>query len=443
MVDPRSLLIFSDLHLARERDCGLFRADREVADAMVSALEDAGPTNIILAGDFLDFLVPGKGEDSLQAFEPKRAATTTAAIIEHHPEVFDALACLARSERHELFILGGNHDPEMLLPEVQEVIEHRLAPRSRLHWRVSGESVRICIQGCEVLVAHGDLFDNWNRIDHYGLRRALNRISFGFDGPKEHGYVPPPGSLLVVEHVLRLRQQYPWLDALKPEREAVFPILHEVLNPSDRPGFRQYLKHALRSFKPLVLGQAGKRLSAKHIVRSQPPAQSGPLARLDNWLAEPILRGSASAGDSLAHLISKLRKVSAEDGTFDIFHPDATVPLLQPLFGRGVDLIILGHTHAAKAIELPEGLYLNAGTWGRLLELPHSSAPDEAWGAFLANLWAGKDLGDARPTFVRVSPTPDGSGAYAELLAWRGGGESSCAEFRFLSEHRKWERSTL
>lgn len=443
MADPRSLLVFSDLHLACERDCGLFRADREVAEAMASVLEDPSPAKVILAGDLLDFLVPGEGEESLQAFDPKRAAARTTAIVEHHPEVFDAMACLARSKRHELWILGGNHDPELLLPEVQEVIERRLGPQSRLHWRVSGESVRMRIQGCEVLVAHGDLFDNWNRIDHSGLRRALNRISFGFDGPKEHGYVPPPGSLLVVEHVLRLCKRYPWLNALKPEREAVFPILHEILNPSDRPRFRQYLKHVLRSFKPIVVGQTGRWLSPKHLVREPPTALPGPRERLEEWLAEPIQRDSSPAGDSQAQLVSKLRKVSSEDGTFEIHQSDAMVPFLQPLFGRGANLIILGHTHAAKAITLPGGLYLNAGTWGRVLELPQSNAPDGVWGTFLTDLWAGKDLGDARPTFVRVSTPPDGHGAYAELLAWSGAGESSCAAFRYLADHRKWERSTL
>ncbi len=433
------LILLSDLHLGAERGRGLFRADSELAGFLRWIVEEVGPARVVIAGDFLDFLVPRDGEETVPSFDPCGAAARATAIVEHHPEVFDALAHLAHSPRHELWILNGNHDPELLFPDVREVLNHRLGVESlasSLRWRTEGEAVAFQVGPARVLVAHGDCFDDWNRIEYGQLRTAANRLSYGFSHPDEHEYKPPAGTRLVVEHLLRLRARYPWVDALKPEREAVFPILSQFLSFAEKRTFLGSLQDFLRSLPESLWSRMARKHSPARWVREG--KENSPRERLRFWLQEEqqLVR---SSGDLSRKLIPRLRRVSEEDGVFDPFAPDSSTRWV-PLFleRSGADLVVLGHTHAAKALALEKGLYLNSGTWGRLLPLPGSAAPEEEWQGFLEDLHAGRDLGQARPTWVRVRP--DAGGTCASLMRWEEGSAVHQASFLFDSENRHWQQ---
>ncbi|HYU34835.1 MAG TPA: metallophosphoesterase [Thermoanaerobaculia bacterium] len=436
--DVPELILLSDLHLGAERGRGLFRADSELAAFLRWIAENTGPTRVVIAGDFLDFLVPREGEETVPAFDPHGAAARAAAIVECHPEVFDALALLARSPRHELWILNGNHDPELLFPDVREVLDHRLgveSPASSVRWRTEGEAVDFQVGPARVRVAHGDCFDDLNRIEYGRLRTAVNRLSYGFSRSDEHEYEPPLGTRLVVEHVLRLRSRYPWVDALKPEREAVFPILFQFLSFAEKRAFLGAIKSALLSLPESFWGKLVRKSSPARLVRGS--EEGSPRARLRSWIQEEekLVRSSEDLGKDL---IPQLRRVSAEDGCSDLSAPDGCARWVPLFLERGVDLVVLGHTHTAKALPLEKGLYLNSGTWGRLLSLPQSAAPEENWQGFLADLHAGRDLGEPRPAWVRVEP--DARGTRASLMGWERGEAVARASFQFEAESRLWQR---
>ncbi len=434
------LILLSDLHLGAERGQGLFRADSELAAFLQWIAEETGPARVVIAGDFLDFLVPLEGEETVPAFDLPGAAARAVAIVENHPEVFDALARLARSPRHELWILNGNHDPELLFPDVREVLDHRIgvgSPVSSVRWRTEGQAVGFQVGPARVLVAHGDCFDDWNRIEHGHLRTAVNRLSYGFSNPDEHGYEPPLGTRLVVEHVLRLRSRYPWVDALKPEREAVFPILYQFLSFDEKKAFRGAIWGALRSVLESFWGRLVRKSSSARLLRGT--EDGSPKARLQFWLQEEetLVRSSEDPGKDL---IPRLRRAAAEDGFFDLSALDSCARWVPLFLGHGADLVVLGHTHAAKALPMEKGLYLNSGTWGRLLTLPESSAPDKEWQRFIADLRAGRDLGEARPAWVHVER--EARGTRASLMGWKDGVVERQASFQFEVEDRLWQRET-
>lgn len=436
--DVPELILLSDLHLGAERGRGLFRADSELAAFLRWVAEEASPARVVIAGDFLDFLVPREGEETVPAFDPSGAAARAAAIVENHPEVFDALKRLACSPRHELWILNGNHDPELLFPDVREILDRRLGAASSVssvRWRTEGEAVGFQVGSARVLVAHGDCFDDLNRIEHGQLRTAFNRLSYGFSRQDEYEYEPPLGTRLVVEHVLRLRSLYPWVDALKPEREAVFPILYQFLSFAEKRAFLGAIKSALLALPESFWGRLARKSSPARLVRGS--EDNSPRARLRLWLQEEekLVRSSEDLGKDL---ISRLRRVSAEDGCSDLSAPDACARWVSLFLERGANLVILGHTHAAKALPLEKGLYINSGTWGRLLSLPESAAPEEEWQVFLADLRAGRDLGEARPAWVHVER--DDQGTRASLMGWEDGAIERRASYRFGAEGRLWQR---
>src|SRR5882672_8191415 len=110
MWNAEELFVLSDLHLAAERGVGLFQSDLELTQCLNWILEESQDSSVVLAGDVLDFLVGDHVESKDFSVLDRR----TRQIIDHHPEIFDALAKLALSDRHRLVIMGGNHDPELI-----------------------------------------------------------------------------------------------------------------------------------------------------------------------------------------------------------------------------------------------------------------------------------------------------------------------------------------
>lgn len=441
MSDIEDLIVLSDLHVSADRDRGLFRADAELAAFLDWITEDVPPSRVVLAGDVLDYLVPADGETRIAPFDPAAALARTGAIIGHHDEVFDALLRLASSKRHELWIMSGNHDPELLFTDVRETLERRLGVRtsgSALRWRVDGEALRFQIGEAAVLVTHGDVFDDWNRIDHAALRRDVNRISFGFADPREHDYKAPTGTHIVLDYVLSLRQKYPWVDTLKPEREAVFRLLSAFLTGRQLWSYRSFLRRAAKNRAESWIRKWIRRNHAEKLVRAASDGSSR-LESFEHWL---FREDGEKEREADAELIAKLRAVSAEDGYFDVFTPDETSELLPHFFQRGADLMIAGHTHAAKAYVVGDRrLYLNTGTWARLLQLPRKDAPDEKWSSFLASLRNGEDLGDTRPTFARITRDSDGA-ARASLLGWEQGQAVQKVSYRFVKSEQGWRKES-
>src|SRR5258708_5953539 len=231
------VIVISDLHLSSgEQGQGLFGNDAGLEEFLLWILAQTHDCVVVLNGDVLDFLFaesrPGVDADKLQK--------ETDAIIETHRAVFNALGKLACSPKHSVIILSGNHDPELIFPGVRKKIETALSIDGRrpyVNWLVYGEALSLEIGGVSALIEHGDRLDPWNEIDRDLLSSAASLGSRGLINYNE--YVPPLGSKLVSQHLLSLRVEFPWVELLKPEREAMLPLLRlltSLRNKMDHSG---------------------------------------------------------------------------------------------------------------------------------------------------------------------------------------------------------------
>ncbi len=96
-----------------------------------------------------------------------------------------------------------------------------------------------------ILVEHGNIFDKFNRIDYAGLHKALALTSRGFTIDVKNYYTPPFGSKLVLDHVIPIRKQFPWLDYLEPGTEAVYILMRELTTIRHRISFLRSIKDFL------------------------------------------------------------------------------------------------------------------------------------------------------------------------------------------------------
>ena len=138
--------------------------------------------------------------------------------------------------------------------------------------------------------------------------------------------------------------------------------------------------------------------------------------------------------------IEQLKLICARDHRFEVGEPDAALGDLKLRFEAGADLVIHGHTHAAKAYLLEGGFCINTGTWGQLLDLPSRKAPDETWQRFLDLLRGDEASSFRHPTLASVRYIPEQKETRAALLKWQQPDPKTLAERRFSDRRSGWRK---
>jgi len=438
-------------------------------------------TELIINGDFVDFLTEEKissespaPTQEFEAFTIDRedAIRKFNAIVEHTDasasageRLFEALREFVQ-RGHRLTILLGNHDIELCLPSVrlamtQMLTGGRLADLEFIH---DGEAyVRPGL-----IVEHGNRYDGWNALSYGALRAwrsAQSRneeISFQFP--------PPPGSRLVASLMNPLKHKYKFIDLLKPENEALVPVL-AALDSSILPTLTRIVRGLpYLAKKMLVQTSAGGIPSYKTYIADDQAVDDEPvdasrilgdpiseetITRSNNLLAFAIKEWGhsehggetniadeqSSFGGALAlvrqylpsskhNSYGKLRRTlmlyrETIGATFDLETESPIYLRAASRLAEGKRIVAFGHTHLAKRKTLQYGgMYLNTGTWCPTIKLPTDicdpNAPDEQvfplLKQFIEDLAENRTASwtQVRATFAKV--TLDGNATQGDLF---------------------------
>jgi hypothetical protein len=121
---------------------------------------------------------------------------------------------------------------------------------------------------------------------------------------------------------------------------------------------------------------------------------------------------------------------------------DSAYKDVQFILSQGSDLVIHGHTHQAKIYPIDNGLYINTGTWGQLLELPHKDDSEEEWITFIDNLRTGSDWKDtsfSRATVAKVSFDTNTKETTASLIEWKNNSPEYLSNWTFSDLLKNWQ----
>ncbi|MBN9685179.1 MULTISPECIES: metallophosphoesterase [unclassified Corallococcus] len=437
-------LILSDLHLGNGGPYDIFAGAAELPALFDSFTRT--PTHVVLNGDSFDFLL----NDDPLAVDPQRTLEQARALVTSAPTA-PALKALGRvlAAGGRATMVVGNHDLELALPDVQEVIRSALGqPRevaSRLEFRDGTAPLQLEVGGSRVLVTHGEHTDVANRIDYDSLLSSERANRFRY----------PPGSVLVKTLLNPLKHQHRmrYMDLLKPDFEGAVMValgvkpdaLKVLFNAGTLTLIRRLLEN--RGLAPAFalepMDMVGGSPADVHLARS--------LARVDlkddevdallsvldpetlNAFDNPEALGRArlklaKAGFALYARLH--RAVAGKTGT-DYFALEPGKDELAETARLGKkyspQAVVMGHTHAARWHEGNGPLYANTGTWISLLRLPAPEASDEEWGEYLAELQGNPSLDPAKQkhakleqrfTFVEVEPHASARGATLRLSQW-------------------------
>ena len=411
MPTARTIFIISDLHLGGEpepanRGFRICTHEAELAGFIdsITGLQDAA-IELVLNGDVVDFLAERTGDTApyWAAFHyPEQAAVDCLdRIVNRSADVFNALKGFL-GKGHRLVILPGNHDIELNLPAVRRRLrEHVGAARAADYEFIGyGEAYRVG----DVLVEHGNRVDDMNFVDYHVLRHLCGLVSRGLAVREEFLFEPPAGSKLVAEVINDIKKKYSFIDLLKPEAEAAFPVIL-ALEPGRRHGLfkiasalaegKARRKQQLRRYDSNISAR-GDDFSTSEAVRPEHNELEEILLRTVGRadFAKPAAEGGAGEitlldkGRSFASLLLGDRDETWEHRLHDLFDAlrafqstnsfDRSIETEAVYLDEARNLaygpvrhVAFGHTHLAKQVPLRDGgFYFNSGTWADILELP-------------------------------------------------------------------------
>jgi UDP-2,3-diacylglucosamine pyrophosphatase LpxH len=434
--------VISDLHLGGDAGHQIFTGAERLCKFIdsLARLPERRRVALVVNGDFVDFLA-GKGATY---FDPLRA-TTRVQLIARNPafaEIFAAFRGFAGTPERTLVIVLGNHDIELALPNVQRALLTELAgedpaAHGRVLWSVGGAGFAASVGGGRVLCLHGNEVDPFNITDYETLLRAARDQVFGWT-PKAKDWVPNAGTKLVIEIMNGLKQSLPFIDLLKPETDAVVPILFaldqlsvtrllDAIQVASRTSW-DILRQAtgFLSLEDSGVGSAAATSEAEKALpradaavqlseilgRAFEPYRSGEedhfvnglLDKTEEYFAQgmdPFQLAATSGQDKLGVLqlsgaslraawakllaCSESERLRAalrhlhKDKTFDRQRLDADFKRIDQIIPVDIDVVIAGHTHLERFHRRGSGgLYINTGTWARLMRVTPAILDDPA-----------------------------------------------------------------
>ncbi len=413
------LIVISDLHIGGKHsgesgDRG-FRINTHV-DALIRFIDEIGErarvtgrrTELVINGDFIDFLaeeVPTNARRRSFIDDQGEAVATFDAIAARERVFFEALHALLAGGV-ALTVILGNHDIELSLPAVRERLATLLGAGRKPGYKFVYDGEAYVVG--DVLIEHGNRYDNWNQVDFDRLRRFRSECSRHLDISPDARFFPPAGSDLVERVMNPIKQDYPFIDLLKPETDAAIPLLLAL-----EPDFANVTNS-------IEMARLQRAASGHGLAAPARPAQPGDIA--GGGLAEPVLvplrtalarrlmgderavllglideaqrraraSGEEIAGGVASRALSFLRlKASASYdarlkillGTLRALQDDKSFDrsvetgkdyqaAAEALAGKGFATIVFGHTHLAKDAKAGDARYLNTGTWADVMHVP-------------------------------------------------------------------------
>ena len=433
----KEIYIISDLHIGgaapqnnEARGFQIATHTKELA-AFINEIANRNDAEIelIINGDIVDFLAE-KNVDATEntplelafddfTYDAEKVIKKLHRIVKREFHVFSALRTLL-ANGHALTLLLGNHDVELALPKVRKYLENILNTKGKKYRFLHDGEAYIVANG-QVLVEHGNRYDEWNEVDYDNLLklRTLQTLNETLSRSEAQAiFRSPRGSKFVQQIMNPIKHRYRFIDLIKPENETLVPLML-ALEPSLRSQilklFKIYAEDVIndfldndenattRSISPATASpKTQEEREMQAVLSSILPAEmsasdfmealeveentDSEIVTTRNLERSPALSFTWVSGvvdllfrnrtsdlkKRLPALLQSLR-ILQTDKSFELDSENLTDYLnaAHRLHKNGFQYIVFGHTHFARQVYLGENsYYYNTGTWADLMRFP-------------------------------------------------------------------------
>lgn len=251
-------LVVSDLHLGKGRivEGGGINSFEEFyyGDKLVeffhyysTGIYQEYEVELIINGDFLNFLQVDYKGHFLTVVTEKIALDVLKSIIDGHPRVFKAMSDFAAKPGNSITYVIGNHDQAMLWPACRAYLNSVVGKPVRF------KNIVYFFDG--VHIEHGHMHEAANRMDprKFFLKKDLAEPILNF----------PFGSHFFVEFVLKIKHAYPHVDKIRPFSKMLrWSLLNETTMI-----FKSFLSLILYFAKAIFVKDPRKQISVKKVLQ--------------------------------------------------------------------------------------------------------------------------------------------------------------------------------
>jgi UDP-2,3-diacylglucosamine pyrophosphatase LpxH len=378
--DDALIVFLSDTHIGGDEGHDIFESPEELTALLEELSAHGGPVELILAGDFFDFLQIGDVPNG------ENRASMTMSRPEYRRFV-SALRDFAAGESHRVIYLAGNHDAEVWWnPAVQKTLrEERLVDEFALSYAGRFESAPERVLYCE----HGNQFDPANIIKDYEdpldtplgdhivtdlIRRIVpeGRITRSFDLRDVNKVYP----LATIPEWVVGRFFYDLLGRV------VTYLLPLVVGYATYWVVEYLLTLAREGSAPFSFWESYRTFPGLQVLFAEIVTDASLLV-IALGLFFLAIRGTAARAVSSLSLGSPGHQQGTpsprtqEQEIRGLLATDRRPPMRRDLSGRDIDVFVSGHTHAPSLSEIPRedgdaAIIVNSGCWLRQLQPIHA-----------------------------------------------------------------------
>jgi len=438
----------SDSHIGGDPGCDGFESPTELETLFEKLAKHDGPVELILAGDFFDFLQIGRVPEGMN-----RASLTISRP--EYERMFEALKSFREMEEKRVIYLPGNHDAESFWnPQIQETLRERgLVDEFAYYYLASMET------GGErrtIYCEHGNQLDSANIVEDY--RDPL-------DTPLGHHVV-----MDFTRRVAPFGRISGGLDL--SEIKMVYPLVAIPRWVAGRYFYDFVGKVASYLLLPLLVAYLVYRVAAYSLLLAAggsggPFGDSRELPQIHELFLDIGVFGLVILGIFavfflvIRHTIRRTLRTMSPGGEpryspaeasqmkiREIMTGKAMPPMNRSLDPTTIDVFVSGHTHlpSLEEVEEPAGRHavmVNSGCWLRQLHpvSPHLMGPPVFVSKFVLTyvLVSGSDTGLNVELWEYPKPARQRLSRIERLISWRRRPSQPPAD----SEPRVWARATV
>lgn len=162
MALQKEIIIIGDIEMGGGTLTDDFISDKALSELVLELSKREHPIDLVLNGDTFDFLkcpYLKNGKRTYTRHITKEVSLAKLQLIYNaHGKVFDALSKFVRSKHRNLYFTFGNHDLDLVYPEVQAEIKKILRRSHNVHFVIKYHSHGVYAE-------HGMQYDHLNKVD--------------------------------------------------------------------------------------------------------------------------------------------------------------------------------------------------------------------------------------------------------------------------------------
>ena len=225
----QEIIILGDIEMGAGTSTDDFISDIALSQLIRSLAEKPLALDLVLNGDTFDFLkcpifVDGKAIYP-RHITPPISLEKLRLVQKAHAPVFDALRFFVQQPQKMLFFIIGNHDYELVYPEVQQELKALLKAPEAVHFSWVYKKHQVYIE-------HGQQYDLPNKLN-------LQRLFVRYHGKT---ILNPPWTFGLVQRFMNIKEEHPFMERIHPQ-----VTLFQYYRPAAKKITRAALKYLLSS----------------------------------------------------------------------------------------------------------------------------------------------------------------------------------------------------